>query len=239
MKRFNRLLLTFGFLGLFSAITLPPAAAASFSFPPQLILANGQGWETAFVASSAEGGDFRYSDSGLIAPVHIVSNGSFFLRDSAKWQANPGLGIIPASEGIEAYSILSYRPDNILRAQFTVPVLTKVVFGDQLSGEIPRVVNDGTDMTTCVFINNSSTASSITLKVRDGANVIIGTEYVTLPPGLTAYALQTFVPAGRVEVLGGYGGSVGSGSQPAIVPVYGFAAIGPASGQTQRVEVMR
>lgn len=86
----------------------------------------------------------------------------------------------------------------------------------------------GYDATFLSLFNDSASAGDATVIVFDAANQEIAREYVSLPPGLTFYRLQTAVAAGSVRVRGGvqWGGSPILG----VVPTYGWAVVGPPSG---------
>jgi hypothetical protein len=220
------------YLLLFARIT----SAASVFYPPVAVYANSAAWRTDLIVSSAEPVTVYYSNC-VIAPqpsVTLGANGTAIVRDFGEEQCG-GLSLGYATIPTPADVVTDfYFDDGVTRSHFAVPLLRKgVPFGER--GVISRVVNDGAQGTFLVFVNTGPAATSLVLTVRDGADAVVGMESFILPTGVTAYTLKTPLAIGRIEILNG--ALIGS---PSIQPstIYGFAAVGPQSGASQRVEVI-
>jgi hypothetical protein len=208
--------------------TLEPAA-------PILIVANGNGWTTSIGASSHFGGTLAFSDSILVPSAELGARGSFFLRNVGGF-LTPGFALGAITEpdtAVESYSVLSYA-NGPTRTQFAVPALTHALTVSGARGELPDILNDGTDGTFLVFFNASQVTGGGTLKVYDRDNQLVGTEFVTLPRGLSTYTLLTPITAGRLVLLNGYDHF----ASPEVT-VYAFAAIGNPDGHNQRIVTLR
>lgn len=210
----------------------PEVEAESSITKPALIIAEGNGWTTTLVASSSIAASYDVSDcNGLIPDRQIPAGGTIVVRNLGTLQCTATtLGAILAPEGsIEGMSVLTYGTT----AQFSVPPLRYAVSGTG-KGEISRIINDGADSTFVVLLNRAEVPTVVTLDVINGAGVKIAEEYVVLPIGITFYRLTTPVSAGRLVIRQGVALYPG----PFFGVVYAFAAIGPESGTSQRIEVM-
>lgn len=225
------LYLVFGLLYV-SLFGCPTVFASQTYYPPVVLYAQTDMWRTSLVVTAREPVDVPVSNC-VIGPaprVTLAVGESKRIDDFGLLQCS-SVGYV-ITDLRDAVSILTFNNGSSY-SYFAVPTLIKgLPFG--ASGTIPAVINDAGLHTYLVFVNTGPTTSAKVV-VRDAANQIIGVESVTLNSGVTFHPLVTPVVIGRLEITNG---DVIGTPVPPSGAVYAFAAIGPASGASQRVEVL-
>jgi hypothetical protein len=202
-----------------------------------LVYAQTGQWSTELIASAQEASSFEYSNCvlGPLPRVVLPENGVARVKDFGRAQCGAAIGYVRAALpfGTTATSVFTFS-DGKTFSHFAAPALTtSIAFGERRV--IRRVINDGVQGTFLVFVNVGPGDTIATISTVAAGGSTTGTESVPLPVGVTAYTLLAPIDIGTLHIFNG--ALIGS---PSIQPstIYGFAAVGPQSGASQRVEVI-
>jgi hypothetical protein len=204
--------------------------------PAVLVYAETGQWHSELIVSAAAPSSTEYSNCPL-GPAPVVTlpeNGVARVRDFGRSQCGASIGFVRVAlrYGTDAKVDMTFS-DGVTKSHFAVPALeVGIPHGERRA--IRRVISDAQNGTFLVLVNAGTTPTSATLIVLNGrGDEVLGTEIVDLPVGVTAYTLQTSVEIGTVLITNGV--LIGTPAQQNSV-IYGFAAIGPFDGGSQRIE---
>jgi hypothetical protein len=215
------LILATVFTSTVSAAVLPQAHTAAYT--------------TTTVLSCAEACEIVISPNANV--LRLPAHGTKAIDLTGYVTLIGGFGSWTVSAGVEAEAVVHYD-DGKTVSQFTAPPLSMHLSKVGDTGEIPRVVNSLDEHTSITTLNTSDSAAALTITVYDGENNEIAKETMLAPRGVNQAELLTEVAAGRVVITEGWPDKVGGGGV-GDADVYVFAAIGPRSGKTQRIETLR
>ena len=207
------------------AVGTMPAAATTFAFPTKRIL-----WadpaRTSWTTDLAMDGHSSVPSIVVISnclvgrSVPVEPNGAAIVRNLGAALCGGPIALLNVGNGVGATLnvIARYKTDNGAMT-LTFPALE----GDGITAPTDElragpVVNlDGGDRTFVLLFNEGAKEAEATLTVRDGANKVIASEYLKIPPrGCLFRAISTEVGAGSLRLRG--------------APAFGYAIVGPADG---------